>query len=69
MRRGALSKLVTALALAAGGCGVLQAAAFQILINHLGYDTSGNKRLVVQSAEDISSGKCPAFGRRSCFCC
>ena len=56
MRRGALSKLVTALALAAGGCGVLQAAAFQILINHLGYDTSGNKRLVVQSAEDISSG-------------
>lgn len=35
------------------GIQTLKAVPFQILVNHLGYDTQGSKRFVVQSAGDI----------------
>lgn len=48
------STVIALLALTLGGCQPLRAATFQILINHLGYDTRGSKRLVVQSAEEMA---------------
>ena len=47
-----------ATAAVAGGNGdagiqALKAVPFQILVNHLGYDTKGSKRFVVQSAGEI----------------
>ena len=36
-----------------GCCQPLRAAAFEIIVNHLGYDTRGAKRLVVQSGEEM----------------
>lgn len=54
MRTGRLLNLVAMLALVVGCCGALEAATFQIMINHLGYDTEGGKRLVVQCVEDIA---------------
>jgi hypothetical protein len=44
---------VAMLALMFGCCVAWSAAPFQILINHLGYDPKGAKRLVVQSAGNI----------------
>lgn len=41
------------LAVWSGFCAALEAATFRIIVNHLGYDTAGSKRLVVQCAEDI----------------
>jgi len=40
-----------------GLCQTLHAAAFEILINHLGYDSQGDKNVVVQSAEASEPGK------------
>jgi len=54
MRIKSLFNLVVILALGAGWCNALQAATFHILVNHLGYDTEGSKRVVVQSGEDIA---------------
>jgi len=54
MRIKSLFNLVVILALGAGWCSALQAATFHILVNHLGYDTEGSKRVVVQSGEDIA---------------
>jgi hypothetical protein len=49
-----LSTVAVLLALVCGCCQSLRAAPFQILINHLGYDARGSKRLVVQSAEETA---------------
>jgi hypothetical protein len=46
--------LAAMLALLVGYGGALMAAPFQVIINHLGYDTRGSKPLVVQSGEEIS---------------
>jgi hypothetical protein len=51
------NRFITVLALLALTCGCsqpLRTAPFQILINHLGYDARGSKRLVVQSTEELT---------------
>jgi len=50
-------KPVSLLVLALCGSQVLQAAAIEILINHLGYEVRGGKNLVVQSAGDLELGR------------
>lgn len=49
--------LAALLALTWGCCQTLSAAAFDIHINHLGYDTRGGKNVVVQSAAELDLGQ------------
>ncbi len=58
------STVIALLALTCGSCQPLRAATFQILINHLGYDTRGSKRLVVQSAEEIALAQFQVLDRQ-----
>ncbi|MCF7675256.1 MAG: glycoside hydrolase family 9 protein [Akkermansiaceae bacterium] len=44
---------ISLLALTCASCPALRAAPFDIIINHLGYDARGSKRVVVQSAQEI----------------
>ncbi len=48
--------LTAVLALTWGLCQTLNAAAFDIMVNHLGYDSRGSKNVVVQSAEAMDPG-------------
>lgn len=49
--------LTALLALTCASCQPLSAAAFDILVNHLGYDSRGGKNVVVQSATDLDLGR------------
>ncbi|MEI7899549.1 MAG: glycoside hydrolase family 9 protein [bacterium] len=53
--------LVTLLGLTCGFGPQAEAAAFEILVNHLGYDVRDSKRLVVQSAEEAALEKFQVF--------
>ncbi len=60
-----ITRHITVMALLWGCCQSLDgAAAFQILVNHLGYDTRGAKNLVVQSAEEIDSERFQVLDRQ-----
>ncbi len=49
--------LASILVLVCACCQVLSAAAFDIIINHLGYDSRGSKNVVVQSAAEVDLGQ------------
>jgi len=49
--------LTVLLALTCASCQSLSAAAFDILVNHLGYDSRGGKNVVVQSAAELDLGR------------
>jgi hypothetical protein len=57
MNKNRFIPVITLLALTCGWCQPLMAAPSQILVNHLGYDARGSKRVVVQSAQEIDLGQ------------
>ena len=57
MQTNRFTTLTKILALACALCQSLSAATFDILINHLGYDSRGSKNVVVQSAAEMELGQ------------
>ena len=57
MQTNRFTTLAKILALACALCQSQSAATFDILINHLGYDSRGSKNVVVQSAAEMELGQ------------